>query len=1131
MTRALLLSLSFLSVVAVGCGEPAVTCGEDTRAEDGRCVPTRDPLTCGDFARLNAETNECVSSASCGPGTTYDAAAAACVGAEPCGAGTTLDEASRRCLPDAECGDGTRFVSATRECVPTTSCGEGTSVDDELGTCVPDDQCGPGTVQHPIRRVCVPEVRCGPGLVAHESVCLSPADVIALGTDVTEPLPDNDDPAFGGTPVAVTLEGIGESLVITGAIQRPIDRDDDGELDADVDHFTFAGTAGARLRIRVINDGLGQPAFRLTGPEDYERTSRFGVVREPNREVVLPRDGDYTLTVAPASVLSGGTPVGGPDRGYVVVIEELPWPAGTPLAPAADGAATRTLLDLIDVQDNFVILEAGEPGALLLEANANDVGTEPVALLFDDDGAFIGEVPFVEDDGRWRALDGVWVSGTFAWAVVEWRSSAGVDVQVDFGVSRVPRTDLGAVTADGDAAPGALTLTGERGAALTFDATAGQVVSVHLPGLSQPRVSVVGPSGLIERTSALFRGRVSFVATQSGAYHLLVVNRSVSDVRVHPWVRSRTPGFDGPLETGGVAAGLAGDELAHGRGLPERALALVSVGAGAVVHATADWALGMPDVELYRVADSGALVDVRRVGEDDAASLWLGFDEPGRALAVLDPGGQFPPNPAVQQWRLDVEAVAAPTTFSVEPDDETASANTLPALPALVGGEIDSADFDVWRLELPGDLGADEWLTVEVASPAEGATTDLRVLDASGEEIFDARKATTTAWRLFATDGPGPLFLELDGSGDLHDYVLSVTRDGGTTEVEPNDTSGAALTLDPTLGLPLEVHGTTERGDVDVFELLPATGEDLWVRVDNLYRSGDFDVRVYTSGTTLLIETDHEDASVLVPAWALPATIEVEGESSTWLDTYRLQVRALEAPMEAEPNDAPAGANDIALFGGAGRVWAHAQRGETDVFRVTIPTDLPQGQAATVGFRNLMERGDLLVRILDGNGADVVVHEEYAGRIVVDTSAPFFFVAVSPQGFSSNVRPALYEVDVAFAAGAAEAEPNDTAATAQPLPTTGALFGLGRHDDPDVFSIDAATLASGAGLRATTELRVFDLRVTVRDASGATLFEGLDSDVDVPLAALASEGLLTVEVLVELSGFDERGNYRLALTP
>ncbi len=349
------------------------SCGDGTQFEPdtGACAPTAD--TCADGTTFDQATGKCTpnSDVVCGDGTEADANGVCVVADQACSAGTALDD-DGVCVPAAEvCSDGT-VLDGSGVCVPTEeACGPKTRLDDEgrcvvdtiacaMGTeldpntgecvvveeacgagvaldldtreCVPTDEvCAPGTQFDPTSRLCLPDA-CQTGDVLVNGVCMAPAEELAQQADLTET--ENNDPALGGTAESLDVPAIDDpAFVFTGVIDVPQDLDADGLADQDVDVFTFTSSAGSWINLGVQSLGAPAPGFKVEGPNHFERWSGVGVQANPARQLLLPYDGEYTVTILPQVRLNGsGTgPVGESDWGWVASLEQIAAPAAQPV--------------------------------------------------------------------------------------------------------------------------------------------------------------------------------------------------------------------------------------------------------------------------------------------------------------------------------------------------------------------------------------------------------------------------------------------------------------------------------------------------------------------------------------------------------------------------------------------------------------------------------------------------------------------------------------------------------------------------------------------------------------------------------------------------------------------------------
>ena len=288
------------------CVTADTTCSDGSTFDQatGKCVPDTE-VVCGEKTEPNAD-GICVPATDeiCGPKTAADDQGRCVIQPETCGAGSELDPNTNECVPaEAACGTGLALDSESMTCVPTADvCDAGTEFDEESGLCLPD--------------------ACQEGEMVVNGVCLNPAEELVQNPDVTES--ENNDPALGGTAQDLTVPNIGDGkTVFTGTIGAPSDIDGDGSADQDLDVFKFTGSVGQFLNVGVQSLGAPAPGFIIEGPNGYERWSTVGTQPNPARQLVLPYDGDYTITVLPQLKMESNDydPIGGDDWDYVGWVE------------------------------------------------------------------------------------------------------------------------------------------------------------------------------------------------------------------------------------------------------------------------------------------------------------------------------------------------------------------------------------------------------------------------------------------------------------------------------------------------------------------------------------------------------------------------------------------------------------------------------------------------------------------------------------------------------------------------------------------------------------------------------------------------------------------------------------------
>jgi hypothetical protein len=255
-------------------------------------------------------------------------------------------------LAAAGCGDNSKV------------CGPGTDDLDGDGYCeagggggVP---CGDGTILDPQTHTCVVDPSsCQGGTVLIHDRCVDPTE--GLDVDLSEgPEPNNAGivgvEASGAVAGQIALKPAGQTFVVKGTINPFRDADGNGELDPDMDAYTFSVGAPTLLEISVDGVGGMMGAFVVVpvGGSPAAGWRRFGLNvtgDTSKRQIFLPAAGTYAISVADTRSLfldAGGPPAagqgaaaGGPDASYFMSITALAMPAPTALT-VTGGTATST---------------------------------------------------------------------------------------------------------------------------------------------------------------------------------------------------------------------------------------------------------------------------------------------------------------------------------------------------------------------------------------------------------------------------------------------------------------------------------------------------------------------------------------------------------------------------------------------------------------------------------------------------------------------------------------------------------------------------------------------------------------------------------------------------------------------
>jgi subtilisin-like proprotein convertase family protein len=363
------------------CTLDTTGCGPNTVLEGGACVPATE--LCEGDTTFDEDTRTCLPDTDvlCGAGTELAASGKCAPTGEACAETTSLDENGRCVVAAPACGAGTELEPTAGECVlAAEGCGDGLAIDADSGTCISTDEvCDAGTRFDDESGLCLND-SCSLGDVLIDGVCMLPAEDLASNPDLEET--ENNDPAYGGTANTLFVNSVGgEPYIFSGAIGEPIDLDNDGQVDQDVDVFDFDAQAGEWFEITVQSLGLQAPAFVVEGPNDFVRYSPIGRARDAARGILAPADGVYTVTVMPSMVLQAAGPIssfGGADWTYVGTLG-LSTPPDAAQIDVSSGEAQITG-DYLGISDNFFELTNLESTDLVrLDVNAS--GSDATGVL------------------------------------------------------------------------------------------------------------------------------------------------------------------------------------------------------------------------------------------------------------------------------------------------------------------------------------------------------------------------------------------------------------------------------------------------------------------------------------------------------------------------------------------------------------------------------------------------------------------------------------------------------------------------------------------------------------------------------------------------------------------------------
>ncbi len=1112
--RTLLGSFLLPALLSVGCG-PGQTptdleCGEGTEDRNGTCVAVVDAIdSCGEGTIFDDTTGKCEPTVRCGDGTVADPATGECVSIAECGPGTELDLASGECIPVASCGPGTVLDETSGECLPEAACGVGTVLED--GECVAVGTCAPGSVLNLDTGLCESNTACGPGQIVAGGQCVDPNVAVGLEADATESIPDQNDPLFGGVPEPLTLEPVGEQTVFVGNIDRPNDFGGNGTLTQDRDVWSVTGSAGQYLKISVLGTGLPQPAFIVEGPNGYRRVSPLLSTNDTSREVVLPFDGVYEITVVPTAFVSTALPLGSTSSGYVGVIEALEHPTPTTIVPAADQAVPLEVTgNLRDLSDNFLLLDADVGDAVSLIFAEPNPANPPAILAFDASGALITYVDLNLEEGAWVGTLVKEDPGTTV--VVDWQSSTASDDAYTLRVAEAPHVQGGTVT---DGVPGQTATTpilGEAMAAFTVTLPSPLILTWDVDNTSRPDIQMQTDGGtygiLYDEDSGFFYGAPA-------SYTFFVFNDDTGEDEDASLVYNPIVPLDlGTLDPATMQQGSVGDHLLTIDAVgPTAAWMVVRTTAEALLSLKTKVEVGDPEITVYNRA--GQVDRFYWRAREQAVHAETAANDPLIVLLEAD-------STAVVDWSVTATAMPIPAVIDVEPNDVSSTANELGALPVVGYGFLKEEEVDRYKLTLDAPLPPGQSIEIHVENLDTTATSFTS--DSFRVAIFDELdQVVSSAERYFgdfnqkvilngaATQSSSTFYIEISEyflAEIAQNYMLRVQVVDTPSEVEPNGTSAEADAAD---ALPATWYGQLVDDDVDFFKFTVPTlaaNEALHIRFDNFSSSRDVDLFFEdTVGNVLASVSDIHPQILSSQVPAGDYFLRVEGESLA--HPYRLTVEVVsDVPVELEPNEDLATAYALGELPDGGYLYAFGatRTGDSDWFSFSLPAALDADEGLLIRALNLSDTTSLRTELYDVSDVDnPVLISAFSDNLAVlksspTTAGPF---AVHVSATSSSMEPYYVRVEVG---APAEKEPNDDIASAHYL---GALAdgdflyaeGNGNNSDDDwfTFTLDATFPAdAGIWLNYQNYFNSDDIVVELYDASDAANLVLLASDDDDP---------------------------------
>ncbi|MBN2360326.1 MAG: hypothetical protein JXR83_12810 [Deltaproteobacteria bacterium] len=1105
MSAPRLFQVLLLTCLLGGCGEPgAERCGPGTERQGDLCVVVVSAdARCGEGTAVDPETGACEPLVSCGEGTVLDPETGGCEPLSECGPGTYFDIASRSCLPEEACGPGTVANPDTGQCEPAVICGAGTTLDPITGLCEPDPPCAAGAVFDPASGLCVSALRCGEGQVVVQGNCVDPEQGLVIEADQFEGVPDENDPLNGGTPEAVLLEPLGERAVFVGTIDRPADISGNGSLTQDRDVWRFEGRTGQFLRIQVASLGLPNPAFVLEGPRGYLRTSTIGFESDVSREVILPYDGIYDLTVVPSAHLARGELVGARNAAYVGAIEALPAPSWR-YVNAGENSSTAAVLGgtLRGLGDNFYAVNVAANSAVQVVFDSIDDSITAAVLVFGLDGRLLADIAPLAEDG-WAGFHAA--ASNDAVVVFDWVTASGPGDIFSARLHKVPMVRRGAVPADYHTVTGSQNLRARETGAFELSTAVAQVVLTEVNSLYGPDIQVVGPGGT--------RSRINddsdfFFYADPGTYLVFVNNDRTSDSSSVSLTLSLLTPYDlGALDFAArSSAAVRGADLIQGFGGFQDAWAVVTTSVPALVETTIQVAAGDPDVFFYSI-DGVRLRAVRRPHLDRPIFIINRDPRPILIQLVSDDRNAI-------GWSINCQVSQLPTQLDTEPNDHRVNAVLLGTPPVRIRGLLAADERDVFRFQLEAPLAPQQAVQV-LFDNMQSDSVSSSITDAAYVNIYDAlytplaslphpesysgTLGVNTVTYVPGYEGTGPFYIEIFGDfvRDEKDYLLDVRVVDFPVENEPNDRLDTADGLG---SLPAQMMAYRDEGDM----------EDLfWLELDQDLAPGTSllaSVRNFENDNALTVALETAQGDQLMRRSLALNTLQIGGLLA---GRYYLRVSAASGgepiykvsagyggPVELEPNDAAFVANQLAELAAAAPIELHGYvgSGDEDVFRFSLAQPLAPQVSVVVQALNCDDNSAIALELYQDTGVEASALRSHdrgveATAVVAGpgTTGPF---TLRLTGTSARADRYLLTAQLG---GQAEIEPNDDRARATAVvPDAGPMIGSIGAGETDVYSLELATGAQvrtvlenvSDGTSLTLSARAFDFNFEIGGATG-----------------------------------------------
>lgn len=1078
-------ALALLAAACGGGGTDDVECGEGTELRDGVCVNIKEAtVSCDEGTELDPETAECKSVVACAEGTQLNPAGE-CVPVAECGPGTTLDLTTGLCAPEAGCGAGTT-LDANGQCVSSVSCGAGTTHNAATGECEPVFPCEDGTELNDATGRCESGLECGPNQVESGGQCVGTNAGLIAEADAIESTTDLNDPAYGGTPEALTLEPVGERTVFTGTIGRPVDLDGDGKEDQDVDVWRFSGQAGQYLRVRVLSTGLPQPTYVVRGPQGYYREAPMGWAAEADRHLVLPYDGDYDIYVMPTLWQIAGLQLGGPLASYVGVIEQLP--LATPIAVVPGDFATPGQLagTFTNSPSGIFSLQAAARTPMLIDFATVKAGWAPALLVFRNDMTLISDTVLDLSEGSWAGVLGDAAGDLIV--VADWVRGTTPDDAFDINVATMPLVEMGTIPGDASITSAAADIAGNEAAAYAF-ATPADILLNGTFSLSGPDLQFSFDGG--------FRfydwDKTSFMTlSEAGEYVVFCYKDSGATVSsVTLTINTLVPHNLGTLTLEGSPNTVSGPEIHVWN---QWAMAKANFAGYLGTSMTAEYATD-PEVTAY--TSSG--VPIHFVDRLHLNRTMVVEVQPGDKILyeIKSTSGN------ITNWTFTAEALPPAVDLDHEPNSLIADAVTVDTIPTSLRGWVTADDpVDVYKIVLDTPLEPEEALEIRLDNPTEtssfGTAFLIRFYDETGAPIafldkpvtgdFTGARGQNITTYIPASEGPGPFFMEIECQSTSCDdpYRVALQVVTQATEVEPNDDPASAT---PIPSLPATIYalvGDQDTADYYQFTLTDpvVNGASLRISAWNAETNNPFPLRLEDSDNNEIVSTNAVYNNLKVTDLAAGTYyVSVPQTTVSTAPAYYLFI-TLDGPIEVEPNDNAATAMSLGELSDSNpllTIDGSAVSTNDDVFTFTLDAPLGANEGLLIRSLNLNDATNVQVRLYEGldpaTGMELSFDSNYVNWIYNSPVGTQFSLLVKGGATSADLYRLWIEKGPA-----AETEPNNTQATAGMLGNLPAIvYGNASSTDTDVYFLNLSQdLGPSKALRATARNLVDSTRMTVR---------------------------------------------------